>query len=153
MYTNPQMLCIFATVDQDVPVEFVVMDKDVVQDDPIGVVYIDTSNLLLRCINGSDTTPHLEGWFPIYDTLEGVRGELRVDIKLDKYVRDANPSNIAKAGVVHFLAVSRLASKLYSSQYILGFVEELGTCRHPPRPFQLRSHLLCYVYLYLLALG
>ena len=67
---------------QDAPLELVVWDKDVyTTDDVIGVVYIDASNLLLRASGDPSRVAMLEGWFPIFDTLEGSRGELYVEVR------------------------------------------------------------------------
>ena len=47
-------------------------------DDPIGTVYVDLNPLLTRAEAGSTEKLVIHGWFPIYDTLKGVRGELNV---------------------------------------------------------------------------
>lgn len=52
-------------------------------DDPIGLVHVDLSPLLMRSAHGVEEDQRtINGWFPIYDTLRGVRGELSLDIKL-----------------------------------------------------------------------
>ena len=111
---------------QDDPIELVVWDKDVyTTDDVIGVVYIDASNLLLRAVEDPSHVPALQGWFPIFDTLEGARGELHVEVRLDKFIHDMNPNKSSSAGV-HFFSVSRLPGNVAYHQFILDFVEELG---------------------------
>eukprot|EP01104_Vermistella_antarctica_P020357 TRINITY_DN8686_c0_g1_i1.p1 TRINITY_DN8686_c0_g1~~TRINITY_DN8686_c0_g1_i1.p1 ORF type:complete len:1439 (+),score=292.11 TRINITY_DN8686_c0_g1_i1:344-4660(+) len=64
----------------DEPVELRVWDRDVVsKDDIIGVVYLDLVSLLMP----SKKSPRkLSGWFPIFDTLRGIRGQLRVRLKI-----------------------------------------------------------------------
>jgi len=46
------------------------------KDDIIGIVYYDLSNLLLDKME-------VTGWFPIYDTFRGIRGELHISVKLE----------------------------------------------------------------------
>lgn len=71
---------------QEDPLEFRVYDHDIVtRDDLIGLLYID-----LNCILGRDV-PSLSGWFPLYDTMAGLRGELRVTIKV-KFHAAENPA-------------------------------------------------------------
>ena len=43
----------------------------------------------------------IKGWFPIYDTLRGVRGELYLSIKL-QFIGDDNPFRDSSAGVMFF---------------------------------------------------
>jgi len=103
-----------------------VWDKDTyTSDDVIGVVYIDASNLLRRAVYSPTRSSTLQGWFPIFDTLEGYRGELHVEVRLDKYIWDMNPNKSSSASV-HFFSVSRLPNSVCSAQLILDFVEELG---------------------------
>ncbi|CUI14138.1 Hypothetical protein, putative [Bodo saltans] len=71
---------------QEDPVEFRVFDHDIVtRDDLIGMLYID-----LNCILGRET-PTLSGWFPLFDTMAGLRGELRVTLKV-KFHAAENPT-------------------------------------------------------------
>jgi hypothetical protein len=44
------------------------------------------------------TAPVISGWFPIYDTLKGVRGELQLAIRLEGF-ENANPLADPSAGV------------------------------------------------------
>lgn len=46
----------------------------------------------------SSAPSSLSGWFPIYDTLQGVRGELNVVLKLN-FVTDDNPFKESSAGM------------------------------------------------------
>ena len=65
----------------------------------------------------------IQGWFPIYDTLLGVRCELSLVIRLH-YFGDVNPFQESSAGV-QFFALSTLDPNLYHLEKVLGFVEEL----------------------------
>lgn len=62
------------------------MDHDVyTSNDSIGLVYVDLSPLLMRTAeqeqdSGRDLV--VQGWFPLYDTLRGVRGALCLVIKV-----------------------------------------------------------------------
>lgn len=47
--------------------------------------------------------PHsLQGWFPLYDTLKGARGELSLSVKL-QFIGNENPFRDSSAGVRFFL--------------------------------------------------
>jgi hypothetical protein len=87
---------------QENPFEIRVIDEDVISsDDLIGRVIIDLSPLLSK---GSDQK--IKGWFPIFDTQKGIRGELDVEIKLT-FVRDENVAkNISTTLVSFFSTVS-----------------------------------------------
>jgi len=65
----------------------------------------------------------LEGWFPIYDTLNGIRGELKVVVKATFY-GDENPFKESSAGV-RFFAASVLEPATLAIRKVFGFVEEL----------------------------
>jgi hypothetical protein len=41
----------------------------------------------------------ISGWFPIYDTLRGIRGEINVQVKL-AYFGDNNPFKDSSAGTL-----------------------------------------------------
>uniref|UniRef100_A0A5S6QR10 C2 domain-containing protein n=1 Tax=Trichuris muris TaxID=70415 RepID=A0A5S6QR10_TRIMR len=65
---------------QDECLQLRVMDYDTYSaNDAVGRVYIDLSPLL------SGRGPQIAGWFPIYDTMHGIRGELNVIVKLDLF--------------------------------------------------------------------
>lgn len=66
----------------------------------------------------------LHGWFPLYDTLLGVRGELSLVMRLN-YFGDVNPFFQESSAGVQFFGVSTLQDNLYRVEKILGFVEEL----------------------------
>lgn len=99
---------------QDAPVELKVWDHDVVHDDIIGCVYVD-----LKCLLGEGSA--IRGWFPVYDTLRGIRGSLLVAVHLEfvdnvNVFRECSPS-------VKFFSISSLQK--HKVTRILGFVEEL----------------------------
>ena len=95
-----------------------VWDYDVVSsNDIIGVVYID-----LNCLLMEDSAGQIAGWFPIYDNLRGIRGQLSVTTKLEFFVNE-NPFKDASSGV-QFFSVDTPFS-VYRISHIHGFVEEL----------------------------
>ena len=72
----------------------------------------------------------IEGWFPLYDTLSGVRGELLLSVKLN-FIGDINPFRDSSAGV-RLLPFSTLdPASGYSVKHIFGFVEELAVADDP----------------------
>ncbi|KAJ0393981.1 hypothetical protein P43SY_007496 [Pythium insidiosum] len=106
------------SVLQSQPIEFRVMDHDVYTSDAtIGIVYVDLNCLLMR--DGHV----IQGWFPVYDTLLGVRCELSLVVRL-LYFGDVNPFRESSAGV-QFFGLSTLDPSLYTVEKMLGFVEEL----------------------------
>uniref|UniRef100_A0A7S2W4C5 C2 domain-containing protein n=1 Tax=Mucochytrium quahogii TaxID=96639 RepID=A0A7S2W4C5_9STRA len=117
---------------QNEPLVFRVMDHDVYSaDDLIGTVYIGLGPLLQMAADGDDgqESPNkfdedqIDGWFPIYDTLNGIRGELHVIVKV-RFYDDVNPFKESSAGV-RFFATSVLESSVLRIDSVLGFVEEL----------------------------
>lgn len=106
------------SVLQSQPIEFKLMDHDVYTTDAtVGIVYVDLNCLLMR--DGHV----IQGWFPVYDTLLGVRCELSLVIRL-QYFGDVNPFRESSAGV-QFFGLSTLDPSLYRIESLLGFVEEL----------------------------
>jgi len=45
----------------------------------------------------------IQGWFPLYDTMKGIRGSLNVQIKL-QFIGNKNPFRDSSAGVQFFTA-------------------------------------------------
>jgi Ca2+-dependent lipid-binding protein len=82
---------------QDEPLELKVFDYDAISaDDSIGTVMLDLNPLL-----AAESTGQLAGWFPIFDTIRGMRGELNVQAKL-QFFGDTNPFKESSAGVKFF---------------------------------------------------
>lgn len=103
---------------QDEPLQIRVMDYDTYSaNDAIGKVYIDLNPLLNK-----ETGSLMSGWFPIYDTMHGIRGEINVMVKVDLF-SDANRYRESSCGVQFFY--SNVIPNTYKAQTILGFVEEL----------------------------
>lgn len=48
-----------------------------------------------------ESSVQIAGWFPIYDTLKGIRGELNVTVKLE-FFGNVNEFKDASAGVQFF---------------------------------------------------
>lgn len=61
--------------------------------DTIGRVYFDLNPLLSR-----GQTRCLNGWFPIYDTMHGIRGEICLAIRVDVFL-DASRYHQSSLGV------------------------------------------------------
>ncbi|KAF0717750.1 Aste57867_2119 [Aphanomyces stellatus] len=103
---------------QSQPIMFKVMDHDVYTTDAtVGIVYVDMNSILMK--EGCS----VQGWYPIYDTLLGVRGELSLVIRLS-YFGDINPFRESSAGV-QFFSLSTLDPAIFTTHKMLGFVEEL----------------------------
>ncbi|XP_060064519.1 C2 domain-containing protein 5-like, partial [Ylistrum balloti] len=103
---------------QDDPLELRVLDHDTYSaHDAIGKVYIDLNPLLTK------DNPHvISGWFPIYDTMHGIRGELNVIVKVELF-SDFNKFRQSSCGVQFFSTAEVPCG--YRLQMIHGFVEEL----------------------------
>ena len=103
---------------QDHPLVLKCWDKDIMStDDEIGAVCIDLNPL---CHDGPTT--QISGWFPLYDTLRGVRGELSIVVKMD-FVGDVNPFKESGTGVQFFSLDAPPAGTILLS--VVGLVEEL----------------------------
>ena len=112
------------------------MDKDVyTADDYIGVVHLDINSLLTESTNTSvsDNKLMIDGWFPIYDTLEGIRGELHVIVRLG-LIMDINKFDNASTNV-RFFGVSTLDPNVYSVISLGGLVDELTVDNDPEYDF------------------
>lgn len=95
-----------------------VWDRDTISsDDVIGGVLIDLSNLLMSEVN------EISGWFPIYDTMRGVRGELRLSVSV-LFFGKATGIGADSTDAVLFSFGSVALPNMVITQ-ILGFVEEL----------------------------
>ena len=81
--------------------------------------------------NATDRTPGvIDGWFPLYDTLGGVRGELGLSIKLN-FIGDVNPFRDSSAGVQLFPFSTLDTNSGYTVSHVFGFVEELVVADDP----------------------
>ena len=70
--------------------------------DAIGKVYICLNSL---ADSGSQNT--LDGWFPIFDTLHGVRGEVHVIVKVE-IIKDQHRFRQSSCGIRFFACESKL---------------------------------------------
>jgi hypothetical protein len=129
------------TLLQDQPLIFKVCDSDKTlgQDENIGLVYVDLNPLLTTEADrdeqdGEGGVSGIDGWFPLYDTLSGVCGELLVSIKLN-FIGDVNPFRDSSAGV-RLLPFSTLdPASDFVVTHVFGFVEELVVADdHPEFP-------------------
>jgi hypothetical protein len=81
--------------------------------------------------SATDRTPGvIDGWFPLYDTLGGVRGELGLSIKLN-FIGDVNPFRDSSAGVQLFPFSKLDGNSGYTVSHVFGFVEELVVADDP----------------------
>ncbi|XP_069084664.1 C2 domain-containing protein 5 isoform X10 [Pleurodeles waltl] len=109
---------------QDEPLQITVLDHDTYSaNDAIGKVYIDIDPLLY-----SEAATVISGWFPIYDTIHGIRGEISVVVKVDLF-NDLNRFRQSSCGVKFFCTTS--IPKCYRAVTIHGFIEELVVNEDP----------------------
>ncbi|XP_013077805.1 C2 domain-containing protein 5-like isoform X4 [Biomphalaria glabrata] len=103
---------------QDEPLDLRILDYDTYSaHDPIGKVYIDLNPLLSR-----ENSNIISGWFPIYDTMHGLRGELNVQVRVELF-SDFNKFRQSSCGIQFFCSCEVPCG--WRIQSILGFVEEL----------------------------
>uniref|UniRef100_A0A1Q3G2Q2 Putative ca2+-dependent phospholipid-binding protein n=1 Tax=Culex tarsalis TaxID=7177 RepID=A0A1Q3G2Q2_CULTA len=115
---------------QDEPLQIRLMDYDTYSaNDAIGKVYINLSPLLhsLTLDKPSQTSSTgkgsvMSGWIPVYDTMNGVRGEVNIIVKVDLFT-DFNKFRQSSCGVKFFH--SPVIPHGYTCINVLGFVEEL----------------------------
>ncbi|CAH8839206.1 unnamed protein product [Trichobilharzia szidati] len=95
-----------------------VMDHDTYSaHDTIGRVYFDLNPLLSR-----GQTRCLNGWFPIYDTMHGIRGEICLAIRVDVFL-DASRYHQSSLGVKFFHCCTIPQGFVIDS--LIGFIQEL----------------------------
>ncbi|KAM3569501.1 hypothetical protein VYU27_008412 [Nannochloropsis oceanica] len=141
------------TILQNGPIEFKIVQHDSWQasggeDAFVGKVFIDLNPLLTRIgeedwggrgrggvgggrgggreggiEGGRGEELLLQGLYPLYDTLKGVRGDLALSVKL-QHVGNENPFRDSSIGV-RFFSASVLDPEVFQVDKILGFVEEL----------------------------
>ena len=76
----------------------------------------------------------IDGWFPLYDNIGGVRGEIEVYVKLN-FIGDVNPFRDSSAGVQLFPFSTLDPNSGYSIAHVFGFVEELVVADDPEFEF------------------
>ncbi|XP_078024055.1 C2 domain-containing protein 5 isoform X19 [Epinephelus lanceolatus] len=109
---------------QDEPLQVTVLDHDTYSaNDAIGKVYIDIDPLLC-----SEAASVISGWFPIYDTIHGIRGEINVLVKVELF-NDLNRFRQSSCGVKFFCTTS--IPRCYRAVMVHGFVEELVVNEDP----------------------
>ena len=115
----------------------------------LGLVYVDL-NPLLRTSNTSDDEDQrglvldsIDGYFPLYDTLSGVRGELGLSIKIN-FIGDVNPFRDSSAGVQLFPFPLLDKNSGLNVVHVFGFVEELVVADDPEFEYQGTSSVLQY---------
>ncbi|KAF9203563.1 hypothetical protein BGZ49_006276 [Haplosporangium sp. Z 27] len=103
---------------QNEPLELKVLDYDAITaNDSVGSVFIDLNPLL-----PVNSPWQISGWFPIYDTIRGVRGEVNVQVKL-QFFGDVNPFKDSSAGIMFFSTTSLPAG--YQIVAMHGFVDAI----------------------------
>ncbi|XP_069567305.1 C2 domain-containing protein 5 isoform X6 [Brachyistius frenatus] len=109
---------------QDEPLQITVLDHDTYSaNDAIGKVYIDIDPLL--CTEAASV---ISGWFPIYDTIHGIRGEINILVKVELF-NDLNRFRQSSCGVKFFCTTS--IPRCYRAAMVHGFVEELVVNEDP----------------------
>ncbi|KAJ8373472.1 hypothetical protein SKAU_G00040520 [Synaphobranchus kaupii] len=109
---------------QDEPLQITVLDHDTYSaNDAIGKVYIDIDPLL-----SNEAATVISGWFPIYDTIHGIRGEINILVKVDLF-NDLNRFRQSSCGVKFFCTTS--IPRCYRAAMVHGFVEELVVNEDP----------------------
>ena len=126
---------------QDHPLVLTCWDKDLMSsDDEIGAVSLDLNPLLQRPMQRQGgEVQQLQGWFPLYDTLRGVRGELSITVKMD-FIGDVNPFKESGAGVTFYAMPSVPPGVELVS--LVGLVEELVVVDDPEFHCEQRWDLL-----------
>ena len=119
---------------QDAPVELKVLDQDLYSSELIGSVFIDLNPLVMRSTEENDRNPMIRGYFPLFDTLMGIRGSLHVTIKL-QFIGNDNPFQDSSAGVQFFTA-SSLHPRAFIIQDVIGFVVDLVVDDDPESSWQ-----------------
>ncbi|KAF5300394.1 hypothetical protein FQR65_LT01015 [Abscondita terminalis] len=122
---------------QDEPLQIRLMDHDTYSaNDAIGKVYVDLNPLLLPSApiipkgswvnesggNGEQSSSVLSGWFPVYDTMHGIRGEVNIMVKVELF-SDFNKFRQSSCGVQFFC--SQAIPQGFAVHMYHGFVEEL----------------------------
>lgn len=119
---------------QNEPLEVKVLDYDAISaNDSVGTVYIDLNLLLVNSTSslglddnddGEDLRRSISGWFPLYDTIRGIRGQLEIQVKL-QFFGDVNPFKDSSAGVQLF-SITDIPSG-YKVDQVFGLAEVLSS--------------------------
>ena len=80
------------------------------------------SNVPTGATSPTTTERQISGWFPLYDTLRGIRGEVNVQVRL-LFFGDVNPFKDSSAGVLVFGSTALPSG--YKVEDVFGFVEVL----------------------------
>lgn len=109
------------SVLQSCPLEIRVLDQDTYTSEVIGTVYIDLNPLLMKTAYNLDVNDlNIKGWYPLFDTVAGLRGRILVSVKLI-YLGSYNTS---PAGV-HFFSCATLSTNAFIIKELYGFVEDM----------------------------
>ena len=109
---------------QDEPLQIRVLDHDTYSaHDAIGKVYVDVDPLLQP-----ESLHSLGGWFPIFDTMHGIRGEILLVVKLELFA-DVNQFKQSSCGFKFVCGTD--VSRYYQIQALHGFVSDLLICDDP----------------------
>jgi C2 domain len=101
---------------QDEILSLKVMDYDIYSsNDPIGKVCLSLNPLLHQDTKG------FSGWYPIYDTMQGIRGEINFIVKVELF-SDSNKYKTSSCGIQFFHSNS---IPFGYHAVIRGFVEEM----------------------------
>ncbi|KAJ3288689.1 hypothetical protein HDU79_004648 [Rhizoclosmatium sp. JEL0117] len=106
---------------QNEPLEIKVMDYDQIgYSDAIGGVFVDLNPLLAWDSTSRDST--LSGWFPIFDSLRGICGEILITVKLN-FFGDSNQYSDSSTAVQFFTTPA--VPPMYIVTGVLGYVSTL----------------------------
>jgi len=94
----------------------------------------DNTNVEFSSSSGGLSSGVIDGWFPLYDNIGGVRGEIEVYIKLN-FIGDVNPFRDSSAGVQLFPFSTLDPNSGYTVAHVFGFVEELVVADDPEFEF------------------
>lgn len=117
---------------QDEPLQIRLMDYDTYSaNDAIGKVNINLNPLMFSntLIDPAVQTSHtsgkgsvMSGWIPVFDTMNGIRGEINIIVKVDLFT-DVNKFRQSSCGIQFFHGTNIPFN--YHASMIHGFVEEL----------------------------
>ncbi|GAU98916.1 hypothetical protein RvY_09991-2 [Ramazzottius varieornatus] len=110
---------------QEDPLQIRIMDYDTYSShDAIGKIYVDLTNMLV-----SENRSSYTGWLPIYDTLLGIRGQLRIEIRLITFCVDMKSFWHPSQNVLFF--ASSLFPTGFHVKRIIGLVDHVIVADDP----------------------